>query len=164
MRGGDTPLVEGNGAMTDKSIVDDFLSQRTLAVVGVSRDPKKFGNTIYRELKAKGYRVLPVNPKMETCDGDRCYPNLTALPERPAGAVIVVPPGQTETVVRDAAAAGIARVWMQQGAESAAAVQFCQEHGIREVHGECILMFASGRSFPHNMHRWVWGVLGKLPK
>ena len=61
-------------------------------------------------------------------------------------------------------AAGIEQVWMQQGAESSAAIQFCQENGISEVHGECILMFACGRSFPHNMHRWVWGALGKLPK
>jgi hypothetical protein len=101
---------------------------------------------------------------METCDGDRCYPSLTALPERPGAAVIVVPPAQTEAVVRDAAAAGIKQVWMQQGAESPAAIQFCQENGISEVHGECILMFASGRSFPHIAHRWVWGLLGKLPK
>ncbi|MCX6029741.1 MAG: CoA-binding protein [Chloroflexi bacterium] len=150
--------------MTTKSTVDDFLSQRTLAVVGVSRDPKKFGNTIYRELKAKGYRVLPVNPKMETFDGDRCYPSLAALPERPGGAVIVVPPAQTEAVVRDAAAAGVGRVWMQGGAESDAAVRFCQANGISEVHGECVLMFAKPQGFGHKAHRWVWGLLGKLPK
>jgi predicted CoA-binding protein len=150
--------------MTNKSIVDDFLSQRTLAVVGVSRDPKKFGAIVYRELKAKGYRVLPVNPKMETFDGDHCYPSLTALPERPGGALIIVPPSQTEAVVQDAAAAGIRRVWMQQGAESDAAVRFCQANGISEVHGECILMFAQPQGFGHKAHRWVWGLLGKLPK
>ena len=72
--------------------------------------------------------------------GDRCYPSLRDLPEPVGAALIMVAPAQTEAVVRDAAAAGIKQVWMQQGAESAAAVKFCQENGISEVHGECILM------------------------
>jgi predicted CoA-binding protein len=41
--------------MTSRAAVDDFVAQRTLAVVGVSRSGKKFGNTIYRELKTRGY-------------------------------------------------------------------------------------------------------------
>ena len=70
--------------MTSKATVDDFLAQPTLAVVGVSRDPKAFANGAYKELKEKGYRLLPVNPHMETFDGAPCYPSLKALPE-PAG-------------------------------------------------------------------------------
>ena len=119
--------------MTSKATVNDFLTQPTLAVVGVSRDPKAFANSAYRELKEKGYRLLPVNPHMETFDGEQCYPSLKALPEAAGGAL-------TEGVVRDAATAGIKRVWRQQRAESEAAVKFCQENGISEVHGECILM------------------------
>jgi predicted CoA-binding protein len=150
--------------MTVKSTVENFLSQRTLALVGASRDPKAFSSMASKELRAKGVRVIPVNPNADTIMGERCYPSLADLPERVDGALIMTPPSQTEAVVRDAAAAGIKQVWMQQGAESPAAIQFCQENGISEVHGECILMFASGRSFPHNMHRLVWGLLGKLPK
>src|SRR5512136_1077403 len=121
--------------MTSKTTVDDFLAQRTLAVVGVSRDSKVFANGAYKELKEKGYRLLPVNPHMEAFDGEPCYPSLKALPEAPGGALIMVAPAQAEGVVQDAAAAGIKRVWMQQGAESAAAIKFCQENGISEVHG-----------------------------
>lgn len=150
--------------MTTKSTVDNFLSQRTLALVGASRDPKAFSSMASKELRAKGFRVIPVNPNADTIMGERCYPSLADLPERVDAALIMTPPGQTEAVVRDAAAAGIKQVWMQQGAESAAAIQFCQENGISAVHGECILMFANGRSFPHIAHRWVWGLLGKLPK
>ena len=72
--------------MTSKVTVDDFLAQPTLAVVGVSRDPKAFANGAYKELKEKGYRLLPVNPHMETFDGETCYPSLKALPEAPGGA------------------------------------------------------------------------------
>jgi predicted CoA-binding protein len=149
--------------MATKATVDDFLSGRTWAVVGASRDPKKFGSAAYRELK-KTYRLIPVNPNADTIDGDRCYPNLHALPEPVDGVLILVPPSQTEGVVREAHAAGIRRVWMQQQTESDAAIRYCQENGISEVHGECILMHAQNTSFYHRMHRWVWGVTGKLPK
>ena len=150
--------------MTTKAMVNDFLDQRTLAVVGVSRDGKKFGNTAYKELKAKGYRVIPVNPHAEAIEGDLCYPSLSDLPDPVDGVLIVVPPSETEKVVREAAEAGITRVWMQQGAESVAAVRFCEEQGISAVHGECILMFAETGAFHHRLHRWVWGLLGKLPQ
>jgi predicted CoA-binding protein len=155
---------EGGDQMTTKAAVNDFLAQRSLAVVGVSRGGKKFGNTAYKELKAKGYRSFPIHPNAERIEGDRCYPSLGALPEPVGGVLVVVPPAQTEQVVRDAAAAGIRRVWMQQGAESEAAIRFCAENGISAVHGECILMFAEPAAFYHRMHRWVWGLLGKLPR
>jgi hypothetical protein len=51
--------------MASKAAVSDFLAQRTLAVVGASRKGSKFGNTAYKELKAKGYKVIPVNPHAE---------------------------------------------------------------------------------------------------
>ncbi len=150
--------------MTTKAMIDDFLAQRTLAVVGVSRKAEKFGNLVYRELKAKGYRVFPVNPQMAEVAGERCYPNLGALPEPVGGAVIVVPAAQTEQVVQDAAAAQIRRIWIQQGAESETALRFCRDNGMSVVSGECIMMFAQPVGFGHGLHRWVWGLLGKLPK
>jgi hypothetical protein len=150
--------------MTSKAAVQDFISQRTLAVVGVSRNPQKFGNMVYKELKAKGYRVFPVNSKVDKIEGEPCYPSLSALPEKVGGAVIIVPPAETEKVVQDAKAAGISRVWMQQGAESPAAIQFCKDNGLNEVHGECIMMFAEPVGSFHKFHRWFWGLLGKLPK
>jgi predicted CoA-binding protein len=150
--------------MATKAAVSDFLAQRMLAVVGASRTGTKFGNTAYKELKAKGYKVIPVNPQAEIIDGDPCYPSLSALPEAVDGVLIVVPPSETEKVVRDAAEAGIRRVWMQQGAESQAAIRFCEERGISVVHGECILMFADPTAVHHRLHRWAWGILGKLPQ
>jgi len=151
--------------MTSKAAVQDFVTQRKLAIVGVSRRKKlKFGNLAFKELKSKGYKLFPVHPEAETIEGERCYPSLSALPEPVEGVLVVVPPARTEQVVRDAAAAGIKRVWMQQGAESSAAIKFCEEHGINVVHGECILMFAEPAGWYHRAHRWVWKLLGKLPK
>lgn len=150
--------------MATKAAVDDLISQKTLAVVGVSKNKGKFGSTVYRELKSKGYRVFPVNPNIDDFEGDKCYRSLKELPEVPGGAVIVVSPKVTENVVRDAAAAGIRRIWLQQGAESKAAIDLCKDNGIDVIHGHCILMFAEPTGFPHRVHRYIWRLLGKLPR
>jgi predicted CoA-binding protein len=150
--------------MTDKKIVDNFLSQLKFAVVGVSRSGKKFGNAIFRELKSKDYQLFAVNPYLNSFENEQCYPNLSSLPEAVDGVIIVVPPEVTEKVVKDAHLAKIKMIWMQQGSESDSAIQFCREHGIEVIHGECILMFAEPVAFLHRMHRWVWKILGKLPQ
>ncbi len=150
--------------MNTKSAVEGFLAERTLAVVGVSRDARKFGNVVYKDLKSKGYRVFAVNPNTTSIDGDPCYPDLASLPETPGGVVVVVPPSSSELVVRDAKAADVRRVWFQQGAESPEAVKFCEANGMSVVAGECIFMFTEPMAFFHKPHRWLWGVLGKLPR
>jgi predicted CoA-binding protein len=150
--------------MTTQSAVRDFLSQKTLALIGASRSGKGFGNAVLKELKAKGYKVYPVHPQAESLEGERCYSSLTALPEKVGGVVVVVPPNETEKVVKEAKAAGIERIWIQQGAESPEAIRFCEESGMSAVHGECILMFAEPVGTFHKLHRWVWKLLGKLPK
>lgn len=143
--------------------VYDFLSQRSLAVVGVSRSGKKFGNTIYRELKARGYKLFPIHPEAETVEGDPSYRSFAELPEKVGGVVICVPPVRTEEVLHRAFEAGITRVWIQQGAESYAALRFCEKGGMSAVHGQCILMFAEPVVSFHRFHRWVWKLIGKYP-
>ncbi len=150
--------------MTSKAAVETFLAQKNLAVVGVSRNKSKFGTMAYTALKNKGYRVFAVNPHATEIEGDPCYPSLKALPEPVGGALIVLPAQATEAVVRDAAEAGIPHLWIQQGSESTAALHFCEEQGLETIHGECILMFAEPVGFGHRLHRWVWGLLGKLPQ
>jgi predicted CoA-binding protein len=149
--------------MNSKKIVEEFLAQKKIAVVGVSRKKTKFGNAIYKELKQKGYQVYPINPNMDAFEGNACYPDLLSLPEKVEAVVINVPPVQTEKVVKEAKEAGINKVWLQQGSQSEAAIKFCEENGIDCVSNECILMFAQPSAFIHRAHKWVWGVLGKLP-
>ncbi|MCC6858914.1 MAG: CoA-binding protein [Bryobacterales bacterium] len=146
-----------------KAAIEGFLAERSLAVVGVSQRPRGFGRIAYKELKSKGYRVFAVNRGGGGVEGDPAYPSLSSLPEPVGGAVIVVPPQETERVVRDAAAAGIRKVWMQQGSESEAAIRYCEQGGMSVVHGRCILMFARPAGF-HRFHRWLSGLFGKLPK
>ena len=151
--------------MATRQEIDDFLAQRSLALVGVSRGGKKFGNAILRDLTKAGYRVYPIHPEATELDGVRAYPSFAALPEPVGGVITVIPPARTEDVVRDAAAHGIKRVWMQQGSESTAAIRFCQEQGMTVVHGQCILMYPKpATSWFHGAHRWVWELIGRAPR
>jgi predicted CoA-binding protein len=148
--------------MKSNASIEAFLAEPAIAVVGVSRSGKGFGNLAARELRRKGYRIYPVNAYAEIVDGERCYRSLGDVPQ-PIGAVlIVVPPEQAIEVVRQAAASGIRRIWLQQGAESPQALRACAELGLEVVAGECVLMFARPTGI-HKAHRWVWGVLGKIP-
>ncbi len=150
--------------MTTQKAISDFLSERKLALVGVSRSGKGFGNAVLKELKSKNYEIYPVHPQADSIDGESCVPSVLGLPEKVGGVVITVPPAETEKVVREVVQAGIPRVWMQQGSESAAAIRHCEEHGISVISGECILMFAEPAAFFHRAHRWFCGLFGKLPK
>ncbi len=148
--------------MTTQASVEDFLAQKTLAIAGVSRSGKGFGNSVIKDLSGKGYEVLPVHPEVDEVAGIHCYRSIADLPKEVGGLVLVVPPDQTKKLVREAKDAGIQRVWMQQGAESVEAIRFCEENGIDAVHGECVMMFAQPTGV-HRFHRWVNGVFGKLP-
>lgn len=149
--------------MTTKAAIDRFVEARTLAMVGVSASGKGFGSSAYKELKARGYRVLPVHPAAPSVQGDACSRSLADLPERVENLLVVLPPDAAEKLVREAAAAGIRRVWLQQGAESPAVIKACEEQGLEVVHGQCILMFAGTTGGIHRFHRWLWGLLGKIP-
>lgn len=145
-------------------MIDDFLALHSFAVVGVSRTGKKFGNSVYRLLKARGDKVYPVNRLADVVEGERSYARLEDLPESVDGVVVVVPPDQTEAVVKEAAETGIRRIWMQQGSESRKAIQFCEQYGLEAVYGHCIFMFSEPVISIHKFHRWFMKVLGKIPK
>lgn len=147
-----------------KNIIEEFLTLRTLAVVGVSRRKDKFGNVIYRELRARGYQVMAVNPNADMVEGDRCYAGLGALPEIPQGIVLVIPPDQSVKILEEAAAAGIKFVWVQPGADSPEIEKRCQEFGLSAVIGDCLLMFLSPVTSIHRIHRTFRSLTGRLPK
>lgn len=152
------------GRVSTRAAIDEFLAQRSLAVVGVSRSGKKFGNIVYRELKAKGYSLVPVHPEAQALEGDRCAPSLRSLPAPVTGVLVVVPPPQAEAVVQQAAEAGIRHIWLQPGADSPAAIRLAEPPGCAVVAGECILMFAEPTGFGHRAQRWIRRWFGGLPR
>jgi predicted CoA-binding protein len=149
--------------MVTRATIDDFLAQKTLALVGVSRDGTGFGNAVRKELAAKGYTLLLVHPQADSVEGTRCARSVKEVADRVGGAILVTPPAVTGKLVREVADAGISRVWMQQGAESDEAVRFCEEHGVKVVHHQCILMFSEPAAFPHRLHRGLLRLFRRLP-
>ncbi len=147
-----------------KETVQDFIHSKRIAVVGVSRDPKKFGNTIATELKQRGYEVFPVHPEAQEISGERCYPNLAALQGKVDAALICVSPAKSGQALREAAAAGIKNIWLQQGAQSPETLAVSQELGLHPVVGKCVLMYASPDGKVrglHGFHGTVWKLIGQ---
>jgi predicted CoA-binding protein len=121
-------------------LIQDFINRRVWAVVGVSRNPSKYGNRIFHNLLEAGYKVYPVNPNISKIDGHRVYPTLADLPEPPDVVDTVVPPRITAQIVRECAQLGLRRVWMQPGSESDEAIDFCRKRDIEIVYGVCAMV------------------------
>jgi predicted CoA-binding protein len=151
--------------------VHDFLAQKRIAVAGVSRNKGKHpvGNLIYNRLKTTGHDVFAVNPRMQTFEGDRCYPDLRSIPGGVDGVVIVTRPELTERIVHDCVDVGVRRVWMHQSMSKAAssvsptAVEFCRTHDITVIAGACPMMYGNDVDFGHTCMRWILKITGGLP-
>ena len=150
--------------------VHDFLAQKRIAVAGVSRDNSghRASNLIYRRLKTTGHDVFPVNPHMQTFDGDRCYPNLQSIPGGVDGVVIITRPDIATQIVRDCNDAGVHRVWMHQSLGSPSsvskeAVEYCREREISVIAGGCPMMYGDHVDLGHKCMRWILKLTGGLP-
>src|SRR5512132_1233612 len=151
--------------------VHEFLAQKRIAVAGVSRDNSHHpvGNLIYQRLKTTGHDVFPVNPHMQTFEGDRCYPDLRSIPGGVNGVVIITRPETTERIVRECSDAGVRRVWMHQSlakgsSVSPDAVEYCRQHDISVIAGACPMMFGPGVDIGHRCMRWFMKLAGELPE
>ena len=150
--------------------VNEFLAQKRIAVAGVSRNNGRHptGNLVYRRLKKTGHEVFPVNPNMQSFEGDRCYPDLRSIPGGVDGVVIVTRPETTEQIVHDCGEAGIRRVWMHQSmgkgsSVSPKAVEYCREHDIGVIAGACPMMYGPGVDVGHTCMRVILKLTGGLP-
>lgn len=156
--------------MSTLEAIHDFLAQKRIAVAGVSSTKPDAPNLIYRKLRDSGYQVYAINPKVQTVEGDPCYPDLKSLPEKVDAVVIGTRPEVTEQIVRECAELGISRVWMHYamsflgGSYSEAAVNYCHEHNISVIPGGCPMMFVEPVDFGHKCLRWFSRRTGTLPK
>ena len=123
-----------------EDLIKEFVQQPIWAVVGYSENRRKYGHLILHDLKQAGYVVFPVNKRGGLMDDMTVYRSVRDLPVAPGVVDLVVPPLQTLEVVRDCHAAGLNRVWMQPGAESEEALEFCREHSIKVVYHACAMV------------------------
>jgi len=148
--------------------VQDFLSQKRIAVAGVSRESRRSAaGAIYRRLKGLGHEVFAVNPNLDTFDGEACYPDLMSIPGGVGGVVIVTRPETTEKIVRQCSEAGVPRVWMHHSSAngsslSPSAVEYCRQTGIEVIPGACPMMYGENVDFGHKCMRWTLKLSGGL--
>jgi len=114
-----------------------------IAVVGASNDPSKYGNVIVRNLAAKGYTVLPVNPKEKEIAGLPAFPSLAAVPGPVHIVDVVTPPAVTKGILEEAARLGLPAVWLQDGSYDEASLEIAAKAPFRTVHEACIMVASS---------------------
>lgn len=146
------------------SQIDDFFSAGSFAVVGVSRNPNKFGTMLFRDMVNYNYEVYPVNPNIDELHGHKCYRNIFELPETVQGLIMITQPEQTIQAVKEAASKGIRYIWIQPGAEHIDAHDFCNQQKINCITGECIFMHIKPVKGIHGFHRFLRRLFGTFPK
>lgn len=116
-----------------------------IAVVGASNNPAKYGSVIVRDLAAKGYTVLPVNPHEKEIEGLPAYPDLASVPGPIHIVDVVTPPAVTRTILGEAARLGLPAVWLQDGSYDDAALAIAAKAPYRTVYEACIMVASSFR-------------------
>ncbi len=153
--------------MTTLNGIQEFLGRKRFAVIGVSRNPKDFTRSLFRELIHRGYDVVPVNPAVAEIDGIACSKSVNEVSPPVEAALLLTNSSTTGQVVQECAQAGVRQVWMYRaagpGAVNSEAVEFCESKGIGVVEGECPYMFLP-HNFPHNIHGFCRKLVGRYPR
>jgi uncharacterized protein len=154
-----------------ENLVQDFLAQKKIAMVGVSDKRDTGCNLAYKKLKENGYQVFAVNPRITTYDGAPCYSDLKSIPEKPGAVFILTSPKVTEQIVQQCVDLGIKHVWMHcmmgtkpglassMTSVSQSAVEMCKANGIAVIPGSCPNQFLKP-DFGHSLMRVMFRSFG----
>jgi predicted CoA-binding protein len=152
-----------------KEAASEFLSQRRVAVTGVSRTPENHGsNVVYRRLRERGYQVFAVNPNADEVESDRAYHDLGSIPGGVDAVVIGTRSEIADETMRECAELGIKHVWMHRGpgpgSVSKTAAEYGRRRGISVIDGGCPCMFDPAADLGHKAMRLVFTLNGNVPK
>ncbi len=115
-----------------------MLEKKIWAVVGANTDPDKYGNMIFKRLKARGYETYAVNPMYDVVEGDPCYKDLSSLPKTPEVVDMVVSPKRGKPILEEAARLGIRYIWFQPGTHDDELLELAETLGLETVQA-CVL-------------------------
>jgi uncharacterized protein len=153
------------------NLVQDFLAQKKIAIVGVSDQRDTGCNLAYKKLKENGYQVFAVNPRITTYDGAPCYSDLKSIPEKPDAVFILTSPKVTEQIIQQCVDLGVKHVWMHcmlgtkpglaasMTSVSQSAVEMCKANGIEVIPGSCPNQFLKP-DIGHNLMRVMFRSFG----
>jgi predicted CoA-binding protein len=149
-----------------RQVISEFLARKRIAVVGASRNPRETGAALFRELRGRGYDVVPVNPSAVEIEGVPCRARLQDIDPQVEAALVITNPEATGKVVEDCREAGIRHVWLYGTSGKPAnpgAVEFCRANGIAVVPGFCPFMFLPGTPWVHRLHGALLKIVGAYP-
>lgn len=122
---------------SDAIIRDILATPKTIAVVGCSPDPDRDSNRIAALLKAKGHRIIPVNPTSKEILGERCYASVRDIPEKVDMVDVFRRPEFVDTIADDAIAVDAKILWLQLDVINEPAAQKAQKAGITVIMDRC---------------------------
>jgi len=143
--------------------IDDFIASQPIAMVGVSRNPKKFGFAAFKELRDKGMNIIPVNPHAAEIQGIKAYPDIKSLPAEVKALLVMTKKSSTAGIIKEAKEKGLKHIWIQQMSESQEALKELEGTDINFISGQCILMYYKPHSF-HKFHGTLKKFFGRWPK
>ena len=155
------------------SLVQDFLAQKKIAVVGVSDKRDTGCNLAYTKFKDTGYTVYAVNPHITSYQGAPCYPDLKSIPDKVDAVFILASPKVTDEIVQQCVETGVKHVWMHcmmgtkpglaegMTSVSQSAVQVCRANGISVIPGACPNQFLNA-DFGHKLMKGLFGLMGNM--
>jgi predicted CoA-binding protein len=131
---------EPTGEMTAIDLEAMLRSARTIAVVGISPRSERDSNRVARYLREHGYRIVPVNPGIDEVLGERCYPELAAVPSEVAIDIVDVfrRAEFVPEIVAQAIARGVGAVWLQLGIVDHVSAAAARRAGVAAVMDLCI--------------------------
>ena len=106
---------------------------KSVAIIGASSNPRKFGNRAVRAFRRQGYTVFAINPHEGEVEGLKTYASVLDVPEVIDMASFYVPPEVGEKVMVEVARKGIAEVWLNPGSESDALIQLARSLKIEPI-------------------------------
>lgn len=134
--------------MNGEKIAEILANCKTVAIVGLSRDPDKDSNRVGKYLKDQGYRIVPINPTAEEILGEKSYKNLLEMPEELQKTIEVVdifrPSKEALSIVEQAIQLkkrhGVPHVvWMQLGIVNDEAAELARNVGLKVVMDRCMM-------------------------
>lgn len=120
-------------------IADLLRRAKTIAVVGLSRNPLRPSHGVSAYMQSHGYRIIPVNPQIDECLGERAYPSLLDVPEKIDIVNIFRRPEFVESVVDQAIQLKVPAIWMQEDVIHEPAAEKARKAGIFVVMDRCLL-------------------------
>ena len=112
---------------------------KTIAVVGLSCDPLRPSHGVSAYMQSQNYRIIPVNPQIDSCLGEKSYASLHDVPEKIDIVNIFRRPEFVEEIVDQAMQLKIPAIWMQEDVVHDKAAAKARQAGIFVVMDRCIL-------------------------